>query len=122
MIILPEKMPCENCAYAVWDSGDSSVGMPPHICDCDFPQYTALGNEIIENVLEENREKCPFWLPQFPRESERVRCPECNNPTWRYTDTPDDMENLEMEIECRHCKNRIKVSMYASNCPEITGD
>lgn len=113
--------PCETCANAVWVGPEWDIGLAGGVDDCKANVTTSSGLEIIEDVLEGNRENCPHWLPKFPTEGERIRCPECNSPKWKISEIRLDLEKMETEITCKHCGHVQKACLYSIDyMPEIT--
>jgi RNase P subunit RPR2 len=100
---------CESCCYAEFDSPDYEYSCEgDYVSDCTYPSHNSdFAENIIEEMLDyETREKrgyCPFWLPRFPREWERMRCPACNSPDWEDVQGSINSESMTEKLKCKHC-------------------
>jgi len=91
-------MNCENCANAIWDPGDNSVGMSSYVEDC----RVVINSKIIERVLFNSEDiYCPHFIKQHLLEWELFRCPECNTRHTMYHDYKHD--DIQAKFECNEC-------------------
>lgn len=92
---------CESCGYAVWDSGDASVGMAAFIdgCKCPFP-----GMEVHqEQAADDENYDCPFHIQKYPAEWEKVRCTECNSPNSQFIKIVSPENYFKGNYRCNDC-------------------
>lgn len=64
---------CNECANALWDRGDRSVGLEPCVDDCK------VKSRSIELVFNDEIDECHFFIKQLTPEWELIKCPECNS-------------------------------------------
>jgi len=100
---------CETCAFAIWDSGDDSVGMPSHVydCSCQFIPF-----DVFDGVASLER-VCPFWLEQYELEYQKLRCSNCNSSSTgidNYQQDDDDIETVE--VICKQCGHTERKNIY----------
>jgi hypothetical protein len=111
---------CETCLNAKWDGGDWSVGMSPYMEDCIL--MSKLGKSISAERYYKNVDDarcygdyfpehlCPFYAKQYPTEHERIRCDNCNNPSF------DWIRDIEEEYGCSGLKETVNVVFKCKHC------
>lgn len=91
---------CEQCANAIWDDGDWSVGLQAFVEDCK--QKSSLVENIWDEQAKDDDIICPFFLQQYEPEWMITRCPECNS---RHISAIEefDYESLTVRSSCDDC-------------------
>lgn len=93
---------CEECANAIWDDGDWSVGIQAYVEDCK--QKSSYIEDIWIEQSKNSEFICPFFLRQYEQEWEITRCPICKS---RHISTIGEFNNdsLTVKSSCDDCSN-----------------
>ena len=87
---------CEECAYAIWDNWDSSVGLSAYV------EFCKIQSSSIERMFDEcdDTHICSFFIKQLTPEICMIRCPECKS---RHVKWKSYIEYYTSEYKCDDC-------------------
>ena len=104
---------CETCAWAMWDEGDSSVGMSASVDDCNC-QFIDV-EEVWDDMDNDENYECSAYLLRHDPEWMKTRCTGCNSPNtkWNGKKTPNTEEwDFKTVSVCKDCGNEFEHGIY----------
>jgi len=100
---------CEDCVNAIWDNGDSSVGMSAYVEDCK--QQSRSIEQIWDEQFEDEGHICPFFIKQLIPERQLHRCTKCNSRHVKFIKVCEDDE-YSAEFKCLDCEHVFVNDMW----------